>query len=201
MRYVTIVLSLLLLSTICNAGGKFSPPPHIQEIKPIDQWTEVLKNYDCLEVNLFQIDRSDLSTVELRRAIAIADDTLMIIQASIVQNINDAALFSKVFKSNESKCTGKVLLLGGRITDYKEGDQAARILIAIGGVGEQKIQAQCYLKDKASGNVLVEKTVALSNTFFSGNFAGEELFAKRVASFVKEGPTYEPKGKAKGKGR
>ena len=92
-------------------------------------------------------------------------------------------------KVSKDECSGKTLILGGQVTDFKKGSRSARMWIGF-GAGKQKFQVQCFLKDAETGEVLARKEIIDRKV---GGWAGgdegkgESDFAEKVAKFVKKG--------------
>lgn len=152
-------------------------------------WTATLKEYQCLEIEKFTVDREDFSSHETERAATIPDETLSRLQHKVVGEVIRAKIVGEVTKADAKPCEGRALVLGGKVTDYKEGDRAARMFIGWGS-GKQKFEVQCYIKDKQSGNVLVKKQVVdrkVGGIAGGDEAKGESDFAEKVASFVKNG--------------
>lgn len=152
-------------------------------------WVSTLKEYNCLEIEKFTVDREDFSSTEMERAATIPDETLSRLQHKIVGEITRAKIIEKVTKADSKSCEGKALVFGGKVTDYKEGNRAARIFIGW-GAGKQKFEVQCYIKDKQNGDVLARKQVVdrkVGGISGGDEAKGESDFAEKVARFVKRG--------------
>ncbi len=156
---------------------------------PVSAEWATIKNYDCLEVEKFTVDRKDYSSTKLERAAAIPEEILTNLQHKIVGETIRSKIISQVVKKEESKCSAKTLIYGGKVTDYKQGSRAARILIGL-GAGKQKFEVESYLKDKASGQIIASKKII--DRKFGGLAGGDEDkgqqdFAEKVAAFIKNG--------------
>ncbi|MFH1654566.1 MAG: DUF4410 domain-containing protein [Pseudomonadota bacterium] len=173
----TITLTLVALSMIF-ASSAFA-----------GSWSSILSEYQCLEVEKFSVDRDNFSNKEMERAASIPDARLTSLQHKIVGEIVREKLLPKVTKADKSSCKGKTLVFGGQVTDYKEGNRAARIFIGL-GAGKQKFEVQSYLKDKATGKVLTKKEIIdrkIGGISGGDEAKGESDFAEKVVSFVKSG--------------
>ena len=151
-----------------------------------EDWSETLKKYDCLEVEKFAVDRENFSSKKMERAATIPDEALDHLQHKVVGEVSRGNLLPKVSKT---ECTGKTLVFGGKVTDFKKGSRSARIWIGM-GAGKQKFEVQCFLKDKVTGEVLVRKEIIDRKVggWAGGDEAkGESDFAEKVAKFVKNG--------------
>jgi len=152
-------------------------------------WISTLKEYQCLEIEKFAVDREDFSSTEMERAATIPDETLSRLQHKVVGEITRAKIIDEVTKADAKPCESKALVLGGKVTDYKEGDRAARMFIGW-GAGKQKFEVQCYIKDKQTGDVLTKKQVVdrkMGGISGGDEAKGESDFAEKVAGFVKNG--------------
>jgi hypothetical protein len=152
-------------------------------------WNSTLAEYNCLEVEKIQVDRNDFSTKKLERAAAFPEEMRTSLQHKIVGEISRENIIPSVKKAGTTACTGKTLIYGGKLTEYKKGSRAARIMIGM-GAGKQKIEVDSYIKDKSTGQVLATKTVV--DRKFGGIAGGDEAkgerdFAEKVARFVKNG--------------
>lgn len=151
-----------------------------------EDWSTTIAQYDCLEVEKFVVDRDDFSSKAMERAAAIPEEALDHLQHKSVGEVTRDDLFTKVSKT---ECAGKTLIFGGKVTDFKQGNRSARIWIGM-GAGKQKFEVQCYLKDKASGDVLARKEIIdrkIGGWSGGDEAKGESDFAEKVARFIKNG--------------
>lgn len=175
MKIITILLVSFILS--------------IPSVALAGPWTGTLKEYQCIEIEKFAVDREDFSSREMERAATIPDETLSRLQHKIVGEVTRAKIADEVTKADAKPCEGKALVLGGKVTDYKEGSRAARILVGW-GAGKQKFEVQCYIKDKQSGDIIARKQVVdrkVGGISGGDEAKGESDFAEKVVSFVKNG--------------
>lgn len=174
MAYFFLVLGLALFASVVRA----------------ETWPNTLKEYDCLEVEKFTVDREDYSTKEMERAAAIPAERLVILQHKVTGEISREKIISNVSKSDATTCTGKALVFGGKVVDYKAGSRVGRAYGSILGIGKQKFSVQCFIKDKASGNVLANKEIVdrkMGGFVGGSDEKGESDFAEKVAVFIKKG--------------
>lgn len=178
MRKYFILPALVVLLLILGSSLTFS------EDNP-----KASEGYSVLEVELFEVDRKDVSTKEAERAGMIPDEMLLYIQRGIVGELTREKAFPTVRKieDSEEEVDG-VLVLSGRITDFKPGNRAARIMIGF-GAGGQKIEAECVLKDKRTDKILAKKIVV--DRKVAGWAGGDETkgihdFAEKVHAFIKK---------------
>ncbi len=84
------------------------------------------------------------------------------IREDIAQRVIQTHKFRRVMDFEDEKvtkpATDKVLVLKGKITEYSQGSQAARVIIGL-GAGKGKIVAMCTFVDKATGDVVWERKV------------------------------------------
>lgn len=146
-----------------------------------------VKHDSVLEVERMKVDRENYSTKELERAGKIPDEALDGIQRALIGIATRAGRFQGVRKPAEGAAPGEaVVVLGGRVTDYKEGNRAARLLVGM-GAGAQKFEAECVLTDKATGKVLGKERIADKKWggIAGGNEEkGLEDFSEKVLAFV-----------------
>jgi len=149
--------------------------------------TPVKKTWSALEIALFDVNREDVSTEEAERAGSIPQEMLEAIQRGMIGEISRAQAFPAVRKATDPNTAEEgVLVLGGKITDFKGGNRAARVMVGW-GAGGQKIEAACVLKDKATGRVLGTETIV--DRKFAGWAGGDETkgihdFAEKVLAFI-----------------
>jgi len=153
------------------------------------KWTVTLSEYQCIEVEKFIVDRNDYSTKKLERAASIPDESLVSLQHKIVGEIIRKSILPEVKKADLEPCKSKAIVFGGKVTEYKKGSRAARILIGL-GAGKQKFEVQSYIKDKQTGNILASKKIV--DRKFGGIAGGDEAkgerdFAEKAMRFVRSG--------------
>lgn len=147
------------------------------------------KQYDCIEVNQFTVDRDDISTRELARATEIPEEMLRTIQTYVRTelNIDDNGLVAK--KGAEDACDDpeSALELKGVVTDYKKGSRMMRYMVGF-GAGKQKIQIEAELYDKASGELLKKDRVVdrkIGGLIGGSENKGKRDFAEKMNNFVR----------------
>lgn len=149
----------------------------------------VRKHDVVLDVKRFEVDRENFSTQELERAGKIPEDALDAIQHALVGVATRSGGFTSVRKSDASAAPAEgVVVLSGRITDFKPGNRTARLLVGM-GAGAQKFEAECLLTDKATGKVLGKTTII--DRKWAGITGGDEDkglndFAVKVTKFVEK---------------
>lgn len=148
------------------------------------------KQYDCIEVNQFTVDREDISTRELARAAEIPAEMLLTIQTYVRTelNIDDNGLVAK--KGAEDGCENpeKALELKGVVTDFKKGSRMMRYMVGF-GAGKQKIQIEAELYDKATGELLKKDRVVdrkIGGLVGGSENKGKRDFAEKMNNFVRK---------------
>jgi hypothetical protein len=150
--------------------------------------------YNVLEVARFEVGREDYSSKEAERAGRIPDEVLETIQRILISEFTQSRLLPAVRKAGTPAGGDTVLELGGKVVDYLAGSQAKRLLIGM-GAGQQKIEVDCVLRDRATGTVLGR--VRILDRKVAGIAGGNEEkgmrdFAEKVAKFLRN--TMEPVG-------
>ena len=144
--------------------------------------------YGALEIARFDVNREDFSTKEAERAGKISDEFLDGIQRALLGELTRSTLFPAVRKPAESAEAGSpVLVLSGRILDYKPGNRTARYFAGF-GAGQQKIEVECVLKNKVTGEVVAKEVVIdrkIAGWAGGSEEKGVEDFAEKVLAFVK----------------
>ena len=120
--------------------------------------------YSALEIARFDVNREDYSSKEAERAGKISDEFLDGIQRALLGEMTRSSLFPAVRKPAESAEAGSpVLILGGRIVDFKPGNRAARYFAGF-GAGQQKIEVECVLKNKTTGEVVAKEVTSIGRS-------------------------------------
>jgi len=144
--------------------------------------------YSALEIARFDVNREDYSSKEAERAGKISDEFLDGIQRALLGEMTRSSLFPAVRKPAESAEAGSpVLILGGRIVDFKPGNRAARYFAGF-GAGQQKIEVECVLKNKTTGEVVAKEMITdrkVAGWAGGSEEKGVEDFAEKVLAFLK----------------
>ena len=176
MRFRSSLASLVVTLSLFTLGSGAS-----------EQETPAKKPWSTLEVAVFDVNREDVSTEEAERAGTISPEMLEAIQRGMIGEISRAEAFEAVRKATDPNSAQEgVLVIGGKITDFKGGNRTARLLVGM-GAGGQKIEAECVLKDKATGRVLGTETIV--DRKVAGWAGGDETkgihdFAEKVLAFI-----------------
>lgn len=147
------------------------------------------KTYDCIEVNVFSVDRENISTRELARAAEIPEQMLKTIQTYVRTelNIDENGLMAKKGGDDVCESTEKALELKGTVTDYKKGSRMMRYMVGF-GAGKQKIQIEAELYDKESGELLKKDRVVdrkIGGLIGGSENKGKKDFAEKMNNFVR----------------
>lgn len=144
--------------------------------------------YTAIEIARFDVNREDYSSKEAERAGRIPDETLDTIQRIVIAEFTKAQIFPKAGKPGGAADMDPALELGGRVIDFKAGNKVARYFVGM-GAGQQKIEIECVLKDKKTGNVLAREVIL--DRKVGGIAGGDEEkglrdFAEKVIVFVQK---------------
>ena len=147
------------------------------------------KQYDCIEVNVFEVDRDNISTRALARAIEIPDQTLMALQTYVRTELNIDSNGLTARKGGEESCDNidAALELKGTVTDYKKGSRMMRYMVGF-GAGKQKIQIEAELYDKSSGDLIRKDRVVdrkIGGLIGGSENKGKKDFAEKMNNFVR----------------
>ena len=148
------------------------------------------KTYDCIEVNVFEVDRENISSRELARAAEIPDQTLMALQTYVRTELNIDANGLEAKKGGEDHACENIetaLELKGTVTDYKKGSRVMRYMVGF-GAGKQKIQIETELYDKASSELIKKDRVVdrkIGGLVGGSENKGKKDFAEKMNNFVR----------------
>ena len=175
-----------------QASAAAAPEPSIPvpPAGPFDAAT--LAGFDCVEVRRFEIGGGFIGTKEDARAATIPAAHLQNIQRRVAGYVPEKArgLKSTLVSEGWPACPepSRALVLGGRITDYKEGNQALRYLVGF-GAGAQKFSVEVWLARKSDGALVARDAVVDRKVCgWIGGQAdkGMDDFAEKVAGFVRD---------------
>ena len=144
--------------------------------------------YTAVEIARFDVNREDYSSKEAERAGRVPDEALDTLQRIIIVEFTKAQVFPKVGKPGLAAAEDSTLEIGGRVLDFKAGNKTARYLVGM-GAGQQKIEIECVLKDKKTGNILAREVIL--DRKVGGIAGGDEEkgmrdFAEKVIAFVQK---------------
>lgn len=147
----------------------------------------VAKTYATLEIARFEVNREDYSSKESERAGRVPDEVLDTIQRVLISEVVNSKKFATVAKAAGATAGGEGSIeLSGRVVDWLPGSKVARMFVGM-GAGQQKIEVECVLKDKATGQVLAQETIL--DRKVGGISGGSEEkgirdFAEKVMVFI-----------------
>jgi hypothetical protein len=149
------------------------------------------KDFNCIEVNLFSVDRDNISTRAYARAASIPEETLNILQVYVRNELSIDHNGLKAVKGGEQKCENpkKALVLDGTISDYKKGSQVMRYMVGF-GAGKQKIQIEAVLKNKSTNSIIKRDRVVdrkIGGLIGGSDNKGKRDFAEKMNNFVRTG--------------
>ncbi len=151
--------------------------------------------YLVLEINRFDVNREDYSSKEAERAGRMPDEALDTIERILITEFTQTKLLPTVRKaSGPGDGQEMVLELGGKVVDWLAGSKTKRLLVGL-GAGQQKIEVDCVLKDKATGTILGQERILDRKVagWAGGNEdKGMRDFADKVAKFIRT--TMDPRG-------
>lgn len=146
--------------------------------------------FDCVEVELFKVDRSEIASKKDKRAAMIPRKALATLQESIVLEIPLSIPGVSGMYAIEESCPNPetAVVVGGTISDYKKGSKALRIWVGL-GAGAQKFAVEASVRTKSSNEVLA--TDEIVDRKVAGLFGGEDEkgvddFSEKVAGFVRK---------------
>ncbi len=126
---------------------------------------------------------------EPERAGRIPDEMLDAIQRILLTEFTKAGTIPAVRKPDPSASPEGTLELVGRVVDFLPGSKAARYFIGM-GAGQQKIEVECFLKDRKTGAVLAHEIIRdrkVGGVAGGAEDKGVRDFAEKVVAFVQEG--------------
>ncbi len=149
------------------------------------------KDFDCVEVRRFEVGSGFITSKQDARAATIPAEKLGSMQREIAGQIPEKihGFRSTLVAEGSPQCPDPVraLVLSGRITDFKAGNQALRYLVGF-GAGAQKFGVLVRASRKSDGALVGEGEVI--DRKVGGWVGGQaekglEDFAEKVAVFLK----------------
>lgn len=178
------------------ATDQVSPAPmpvaSVEKTAPVQLAGPVgTKDFDCVEVMRFQVGSGFITSKQDARAATIPAESLGSMQREIAGQIPEKirGFRSTLAAEGSPQCPdpARALVISGRITDFKEGNQALRYLVGF-GAGAQKFGALVRATRKSDGALIGEGEVV--DRKIGGWVGGQaekglEDFAEKVAVFLK----------------
>ncbi len=154
---------------------------------------DISGQFDCIELELFTVNKDDVTDSAEARAAEIPPEMLEELRNYIVIEIPREMPGMQTRQAPEQKCNddGRGLVFGGQVTDYKKGNKAARYFIGF-GAGKQKFEVDAVLKRKSDGSIIAQDRVVdrkAGGVFGGSTDKGKQDFAEKVADFIHEGLT------------
>lgn len=149
------------------------------------------KDFDCVEVKRFEVGSGFITSKQDARAATIPAEKLGSMQRVIAGQIPEKirGYRSTLVAEGSPQCPdpARTLVLSGRITDFKEGNQALRYWVGF-GAGAQKFGVLVRTTRKSDGALVGEGEVI--DRKVGGWVGGQaekglEDFAEKVAGFLK----------------
>ena len=160
-------------------------------VVPLDRAT--LAYFECVEVRRFETTSGGfIASKEEARAATIPAGRLLEIQRSVAGQVPEKArgLRSTLVGEGWPACPdpARALVLGGRLVDYKAGNQALRYFVGF-GAGAQKFAVDVWLARKSDGSLVAREEVVdrkVGGWIGGQDEKGLEDFAEKVAGFVRD---------------
>lgn len=151
-----------------------------------------LEDFDCVEVRRFEVFSDFITSKQDARAATIPMEKLGALQREVAGQVPEKirGLKSTLVVEGAPQCPDpkRALVLGGRITDFKAGNQALRYLVGF-GAGAQKFSVLVRATRKSDGAVVAEGEVTdrkVGGWLGGQDDKGMEDFAEKVAGFLKQ---------------
>lgn len=150
------------------------------------------KDFDCVEVKRFETGSGFITSKEDARAATIPAEKLGSMQRAVAGQVPEKirGYLSTLVAEGSPPCPdpARALVLSGRITDFKAGNQALRYWVGF-GAGAQKFGVWVRATRKSDGALVGEGEVI--DRKVGGWVGGQaekglEDFAEKVAGFLKE---------------
>ena len=150
------------------------------------------KDFDCVEVKRFEVGSGFITSKQDARAATIPAEKLGSMQRAVAGQIPEKirSYRSTLVAEGSPQCPdpARTLVLSGRITDFKAGNQALRYWVGF-GAGAQKFGVLVRATRKSDGALVGEGEVV--DRKVGGWVGGQaekglEDFAEKVAGFLKE---------------
>ena len=150
-----------------------------------------LKDFDCVEVKRFEVFSDFITSKQDARAATIPAEKIGALQREVAGQVPEkvSGLKSTLVAEGSPQCPDpqRTVVLGGRISDFKAGNQALRYLVGF-GAGAQKFSVQVRATRKSDGALIGEGEVTdrkVGGWIGGQDDKGMEDFAEKVAGFLK----------------
>lgn len=146
------------------------------------------QSYDCVELELFAVDKEHIDDREAARASMIPPEVLNELRQFVAIEIPLEISGMATRNAPDESCpdAATALVFGGKVTDYKKGNQVARYLVGF-GAGKQKFAVDAWVKRKQDGSVLKQGEVVdrkIGGLLGGSKDKGKSDFGEKVADFI-----------------
>lgn len=145
--------------------------------------------FDCVEVELFQVDRSHIASKQDKRAATIPEEALQKLQNAVALEVPLGMPGAIGAIGGQESCPdpSRAVVFGGTVADFKPGSRALRYFVGF-GAGAQKFAVDVFLKVKTTGEVLA--TGEVIDRKVGGLLGGDEEkgvddFSEKAVSFIR----------------
>lgn len=156
---------------------------------------DISAQFDCVELELFTVDKENIADREDARAAMIPPEKLTELRDYIAVEIPLEMPGVKTRLAPDQHCEDATrgLVFGGRITDYKKGSQAARYFVGF-GAGKQKFAVHATLRRKSDGSLIAEGEIVdrkIGGLIGGSKDKGKQDFGEKAADFIHSSLTGE----------
>ncbi len=148
--------------------------------------------FDCVEVKRFETVTGFIQNKKDARAATIPVEKLVGIQSLVAGYIPEklAQIKSTTAENGAPECPdpARAMVLSGKITDYKKGNQALRYFVGF-GAGAQKFSVLARVTRKSDGVLLAEGDITdykIGGWIGGQADKGQDDFAEKVVDFLKK---------------
>lgn len=159
-------------------------------VVPADPWRA--QDFECVEVHRFTAVTGFIENKKDARAATIPSEKLSAIQSLVAGYIPEklSQLKSTTAENGAPLCPDpdRALVLDGRITDFKKGNQALRYFVGF-GAGAQKFSVSARVTRKSDGVLISEGEVTdykVGGWIGGQADKGQDDFAEKVVDFLKK---------------
>jgi hypothetical protein len=162
-------------------------------LTPSVQADDISSQFDCIELELFTVQKDEIADRGDARAAMIPPEKLTELREYIAVEIplEIAGMKTRLAPEHQCEDNQRSLTFGGQVTDYKKGNQAARYFVGF-GAGKQKFEVDAVLKRKSDGSVIAQDLVVdrkIGGLIGGSKDKGKQDFAEKVADFIHGGLT------------
>ena len=149
---------------------------------------DISAQFDCIELELFTVPTEETTDRSDTRAAQIPPEMLASLRDSIATEIPQQMATMKTRLLPEQQCEDdqRALIFGGRVSDFKKGNQMARYFVGF-GAGKQKFAVDAVLKRKSDRIIVAEGQVVdrkVGGLFGGSEDKGQQDFGEKAADFI-----------------